>query len=222
MDMLVSVDNRIDLSTTTRVLSEQESESARNAVSRSPLSRIALLPNHNIGPDGQLRGYFFSCHASDSAAVLPMHAQMFETTAVYCVSDRSKAQHGGFDERALWLAQNTLFAHEKLRAVAAELAGLETADFSCMPTSNADDETSGRWQDARAWSPDVPLRMGVYHAFSRSHVVDRREHRVYLVITGSLRRCADALYNMWEDVKDAVTCREFMECEEVLWMRRAT
>lgn len=223
MSSTVHTDSRIDTSVAVRAVNEQELESARNTVSQSPMSRVAFLPNHNVGRDGQLQGFFFGCHADDSAAVLPMHNRMFETTAVYCVSTPGRgSKTSGFDATALKIAQNTAWADDALKRVAAYLQQKQSADFSCMPSTNLADQVNGRWCDSRAWAPDVPIRMGVYHAFSRSHLVDEREHKLFIVVTGSLRRCGDELFNMWEDAKDHITCRQFLECEEIQWMRRAT
>ena len=64
--------------------------------------------------------------------------------------------------------------------------------------------------------------MGIYHTFSRSYANDQREHRVYIVVSGALIHATEQLYNLWLDCAPHITCREFMNCEEVHWLRSAT
>jgi hypothetical protein len=73
-----------------RALTGQELDAARNCVAASQHTRLTLLPNHALNPDGELEGFVFECCADDPASVLPLTRSSFATTAVYeCMPDAS-------------------------------------------------------------------------------------------------------------------------------------
>ncbi len=49
--------------------------------------------------------------------------------------------------------------------------------------------------DSRHWTPEVPERIGVYHAYIRGFNRDVRTHRLFIVCSGGLARASDAFCN---------------------------
>jgi hypothetical protein len=49
-----------------------------------------------------------------------------------------------------------------------------------------------------------------------------REHKLFIVVSGYCRHASEELYNLWLDARDTITARQFMECAEVDWLRKAT
>ncbi len=65
--------------------------------------------------------------------------------------------------------------------------------FSCMVDDN-DDETLNDDElvftkhscDRDVWDEQVPRKVGLYHAFVRPHTKDSIEHKLFIVVSGSL------------------------------------
>jgi hypothetical protein len=54
--------------------------------------------------------------------------------------------------------------------------------------------------DSQHWTPEVPERIGVYHAYIRGFNRDVRTHRLFIVCSGGMARASDAFCNMIIDV----------------------
>jgi hypothetical protein len=50
--------------------------------------------------------------------------------------------------------------------------------------------------DSQHWTPEVPERIGVYHAYIRGFNRDVRTHRLFLVCSGGMARASDAFCNL--------------------------
>lgn len=200
-----------------RQLSGQELDAARNCVSSSPHTKLTLLPNHAMDVDGELQGFVFECCADDLASVLPLTKTSFGTTAVYeCLPDDGNAY--------LHLSANMSRSAERLLEV---VRGLETQaaeplKFDCMPDWENPMISQNNLQDQRTWREEVPCKVGVYHAFMRTAAQNTREHKLFIVVSGHCRHASEELYNLWLDARETITAKQFMECAEVDWLRKAT
>ena len=200
-----------------RPLTSQELDAARNCVSSSRHTKLTVLPNHAINLDGELEGFVFECCADDLASALPLTKASFGTTAVYeCLPD------GG--QTFLQLSANVAQNAEKLLSVVRGLEE-EPADplkFDCMPDWENSAISQHNLRDQRTWREEVPAKVGVYHAFMRTAAQNTREHKIFIVVSGHCRHASEELYNLWLDARETITAKQFMECAEVDWLRKAT
>jgi hypothetical protein len=54
--------------------------------------------------------------------------------------------------------------------------------------------------DSQDWTPELPERIGIYHAYIRGFNRDVRTHRLFIVCSGGLVRASDAFCNLAIDV----------------------
>ncbi len=214
---------RLDMQFAGRALTEQELEACCNCLRHSQHTRMSVLPNHHIDELGNMHGFLFTCSPEDTANVLPMTPHMFSTTAVYEV----KGRHGAnFNRDAMRVIGDMASGRQALRDVLAEIRSDECAEaqFDCIgePVEVTEGYAPANIEDQRGWAESVPAKMGLYHAFSRSYANDQREHRLFIVVTGCLVQAAERLYNLWLDTGAQIKCRDFVESEEVSWLRHAT
>ena len=77
------------------------------------------------------------------------------------------------------------------------------ASLDCVP-ENASAVTQGGvvqaqgllTVDSQHWTPEVPERIGLYHAYIRGFNRDVRTHRLFIVCSGGMARASDAFCNM--------------------------
>jgi hypothetical protein len=50
--------------------------------------------------------------------------------------------------------------------------------------------------DSQHWTPELPDRIGVYHAYIRGFNRDVRTHRLFIVCSGGMARASDAFCNL--------------------------
>lgn len=199
-----------------RQLTSQELDAARNCVSASQHTKLTLLPNHAINPEGELEGFVFECCADDPASVLPLTKSSFATTAVYeCLPDAATF---------LELSSDAPAAAKKLLEVMQSLEAEtdEPLKFDCMPDWDNLSLSRQQIKDQRPWRESVPAKIGVYHAFMRTTAQNMREHKMFIVVSGHCRHASEELYNLWLDARESITAQQFMECAEVDWLRKAT
>lgn len=214
---------RLDSQYAGRSVNEQELEACYNCLRQSQHTHLRLMPNHHVDEKGSLQGFLFTCSPADKASVLPIGQRMFSTTAVYEVKGE----------------RNTSFNSDAMRIISAQAASKSTlmdivhdmrtnpcqpALFDCIGELDVSDEgyTQPKIEDQRAWAESLPAKMGIYHTFSRSYANDQREHRVFIVVSGTLVEASEQLYNLWLDCASELTCQEFVESEEARWLRTAT
>ena len=54
--------------------------------------------------------------------------------------------------------------------------------------------------DSQHWTPELPDRIGIYHAYIRGFNRDVRTHRLFIVCSGGMARASDAFCNLVIDV----------------------
>lgn len=215
----------VDLSfSQTRTLTRQQQDAAQNCVAVSKHSKITLLPNHGLTAEGELEGFSFQCSVADSAAMLPISKSTFGMTAIYeCLMSPQQAA-GLSPTPYLQLVSDMQQSTAKLQEVVSDLQNspLEPLKLDCMPDWENLHQSMHNVRDQREWVENVPGKIGLYHCFMRTNAQNRREHKVFIVISGHCAHASEELYNLWLDARDSISAREFMECAEISWLRQST
>jgi len=219
---------RVNASTATFALSELERDAVEAVVAGSQQTHVRLLPNVHMNEELELAGFHFTCSASDLARVMPVPKTLFSCTAMYEVRS---ADDLSFNALVLRLLCEKGAGREALTAVVTRLRAAQCASapgFDCI----AEEEEEGAHgvlaflahhrSDGRVWAEQLPEKVGVYHAFVRKNTKDVIEHKLYIVVSGSLPFADDEMYRLWQDACTSTTCAQFVEAEETQWLRAAT
>lgn len=215
--------SRLDLSAGHTTLNKEERDACANVLNTSQHVTMKVMPNHSIDSDGELRGYMFLSHVDDMASVLPINKRMFDMISLYeCGSDGDHDHI--FHSDALRIINQTSKYQKILGEYMLELKNttIAQANFDCIHDNIDASRFTKNHPDQRVWSESVPSRCGIFHAFSRSNTKDRREHKLFIVVSGCLHHACEALQNFWHDCKDQYKCKDVIESEEMVWLRAAT
>ena len=214
-------------------MSRQEEECCVNAVSSSPHTKIVPMPNHGLNKEGELQGFMFMAHVDDKASVLPINNRMCDSTSIY--ECRMKTKHGSpFNQDILKIVNNI----EKYRQALQEFvdviraSDIQTANFDCIPDRKSDlneleseeavELSFAQEGDAREWSVTTPRKVGLHHAYCNTGDIAYREHKLFIVVSGSLTQACESLHNLWLDTKNDISCLDFVNSEELNWLRHTT
>ena len=81
------------------------------------------------------------------------------------------------------------------------------ATLDCVPENASSITQHGTVQatglltvDSQHWTPELPERIGLYHAYIRGFNRDIRTHRLFIVCSGGMARASDLFCNMAIDV----------------------
>lgn len=99
---------------------------------------------------------------------------------------------------------------------------IEHLKLGCMPDWDATTDSQYTFKDQRVWRENTPAKIGVYHCFMRTTAQNRREHKLFIVVSGHCRHASEELHNMWLDARHDITAGQFMQCAELDWLRKAT
>lgn len=97
------------------------------------------------------------------------------------------------------------------------------ATLNCIPenASTGTMQSMGlRSADSQHWTPELPDRIGIYHAYIRGYNRDVRTHKLFICCSGGLTRASDAFCNVVIDVGQHWTAQEVCDSEEVWWLRK--
>lgn len=217
-------EHRVDLRHAHNPCTSAEIDSCNSAVRGSMHTNIKVLPNHHIGADAELHGYYFSCSPADPASVLPLDRRMFDMMSMYECVDEEEEQ--AFSPCALKIVNELEHYKQMLSTYAQELRDnpMMPARFDCIADQNVfvGGVSSYDSMDSREWKPELPATMGVYHTFTRSSSKTTRKHKLFVVISGPLTQAAEELHNLWQDSAAHMSCQDFLQCEELNWLRSAT
>ena len=72
------------------------------------------------------------------------------------------------------------------------------------------------------WDEQVPRKLGLYHAFVRPHTKDSIEHKLFIVVSGSLQFLDEEFHRLCQDCNTFTTCEQLLESKELQWFRSAT
>ena len=210
-------------------LSDLERQACESVMKASQHTHLHLLPNHHINEHLELAGFHFSCSAADSAAILPIPNKLFACTCMYEVHTASTAV---FNPHVLRLLCDLPRYNSLLHALVGELGATDCSQapaFECMPDEGESAPVEGVLSfhihdrcDQRAWNDQLPAKVGIYHAFVRPHTKDSIEHKLFIVVSGSLAFADDELLRLWQDTSATTTCAQFATAEETRWLREAT
>ena len=203
---------------------------AENYRGRSPCLRdvgVYVAPNHNMCADGEYRGFRLTLASDILARAMPMTRSMFHghTCAEIDVAAAEAVCMRLLCTPVAELRATMLSFCAKVHSAS---QGREPS-LACVP-SNATSPLSGasmllyaprskNVRDSRAWCPELPSRIGIYHAYSRDARNGKRIHRLFVICSGGCVRAGDELYNLMVDVGGDVSVAEFCSSEEAWWLR---
>ena len=125
------------------------------------------------------------------ANVLTVTNNLFDCIVTYEVVNQVNTN---FNEKVLHILLNMEEYKTKLATLMTELKTNTTnvPTFSCMVDD--DDETLKEDElvfvkhscDCQVWDEQAPKKVGLYHDFVRPHTKDSIEHKLFIVVSGSL------------------------------------
>lgn len=220
---------RVDVSTATFRLSALERESVEAMIEASQQTHVKLLPNHHMNEELELAGFHFTCNGADPARVMPVPKTLFACTAMYEVRSNDDSS---FNALVLRLIGDPEAGRAALQGVISRLRASECGaapGFDCISDDDECEAIEGVMSflahdrsDRRVWAEQVPGKVGLYHAFVRKSTKDRIEHKLFVVVSGSLPFVDDEMYRLWQDSCASSTCAQFVCAEETQWLRAAT
>lgn len=159
-------------------------------------ARLTVMPTHHINSLGDLIGFRFDCAPYLPGSSLPLVRTMFHGhTLVEC-----QAKESDILRLMSHPEENQQCMKRFLQDVEAECV---PATLDCVPENASALTSSGqvhaqglRSVDSRRWTPEVPERIGIYHAYIRSYNRDARTHKLFISVTGGLSRASDAFCNL--------------------------
>ena len=209
-------------------LTDNERGACDAALHLSQHTKIELLPNVYINKKMELSGFHFDDVGCDMANVLPIPSNLFDCIVAYEVNNDS---YKSFNDKVLHILLNMEEYKQKLNALIEELKGNTTKvpSFSCMVDDN-DDEVCKEDElvfvkntcDREVWDEQLPRKVDLYHAFVRPYTKDCIEHKLFIVVSGSLPFLDEEFHRLWQDCNTFTTCEQLLESEELQWFRSAT
>ena len=184
-------------------VSVDQRATCKRLLEREKTGRLLLMPTHHVNQEGDLSGFCYRCSGSAKGSSLPISRKLFfGHTAVECLDSES---------RILELMANHATNREIMRRFLGQDRG-PAALLECIP-DNSDvmtgwglqQGTGLRTVDCKAWSPELPEVVGIYHAYLRGYTREVRTHKTYLVCTGGLDKACDEFCNMLVDLGDKWT-----------------
>jgi len=138
----------------------------------------------------------FSCHKYAKGNCLPVVRTMFHGhTLVECQADEATIMR--------LMSENEKNQGRMLEFLQRVERGCVPASLDCVPENASAITQQGVVQarglltvDSRHWTPELPERIGVYHAYIRGFNRDVRTHRLFIVCSGGMARASDAFCNM--------------------------
>lgn len=177
-------------------------------LAQEPSSRVLMMPTHHINEHGDLMGFRFACNAFATGNCLPVVRTMFHGhTLVECPD----AGEGLIMRLMSEPEENRERMAQFLQRVEAECV---PASLDCVPENASAVTQHGTIQatglltvDSQHWTPELPARIGIYHAYIRGFNRDVRTHRLFIVCSGGMARASDAFCNMVIDVGKSWTAQ---------------
>lgn len=198
-----------------------ERVTCESIISSDHKSSITLLPTHHINEFGDLVGFRYTCDKFVKANTLPISRTMFHgNTMVQCdvTEDVILGLMSAPEENK----------QKMLRFLTAVDDNQIPAVLDCVPenASVITDEgtvqaTGLRTVDSRHWTPEVPDRIGIYHAYVRGYNRDVRTHRLFIVCSGGLNKACDEFCNLVIDVGKEWSSYDVLVSEEAWWLKKA-
>lgn len=184
-------------------------------------SRILVMPTHHINDMGDMMGFRYTCNAHVAGNCLPVVRTMFHGhTLVECPL--------ASEALIMQLMSEPTRNRERMLAF---MSGVEEAcipaSLECAPENASAHTEHGTLEatglltvDSQHWTPEVPDRIGIYHAYIRGFNRDVRTHRLFIVCSGGMSRASDAFCNLVIDVGKHWSAQEVCESQETWWLRK--
>jgi hypothetical protein len=195
--------------------------------------QLRVVPTHGFTDLGEFNGFRLAVPPDHAAGSLPINREMFFGVSVAEVqTSRSEKGFGGLHSAAVQLFTDFERSRSTMRSflehVRAQSKEAE-ATLSCAPvfeeeTKNAVSAAAHhtRALDSAHWTPDEPEMIGLYHGFVKRPGQHAREHRVFVVCVGGLRRACDEFLNLALDIAQTeTTAGDLCDSEETWWLRTA-
>jgi len=201
-------------------LTKDEATTCEAMLSCDDRCRILAMPTHHVSDYHDMMGFRFDCEPFLLGSHLPLVRTMFHGhTVVECQAR---------EEFILKLMSDLPAAREKMLNF---LKGVDEscvpATLDCIPENSSSLTPSGSLSaqgllsvDSKYWSPEVPDRIGIYHAYVRGFNRDARSHRLFISCSGGLSRASDAFCNLVIDAGRHWTAEDVCESEEAWWLRK--
>jgi len=209
-------------------LTDQERGACDAALQLSQHTKIELLPNVHINERMELSGFHFEAAGCDMANVLPIPTNLFDCIVAYEVLNETNMN---FNNTVLHILQNIDEYKTKLDTLMKELMANTTniPAFHSMPDDNEDEALNDdelvfckHVCDRQVWDDQTPNKVGLYHAFVRPHTKDSIDHKLFIIVSGSLKFLDEEFHRLWQDCNTFTTCEQLLESEELQWFRSAT
>jgi hypothetical protein len=203
-------------------VTQDEAATCSAILDQEPTARMLLMPTHHISTQGDMMGFRYECSAHRTGDALPVHRTMFSGhTATECQDDEAAIMR---------LLSDPEGNRRRMAEFVQELKdAYKPAELSCIPDNATVSTGAGLVQatdlrsvDCRAWHPEVPDTIGLYHAYIRGYNRDVRSHRLFIVCSGGCAKAADQFFNLVIDVGREWTAGEIADSEEAWWLRRAS
>lgn len=229
--------SQIRLSKDIHPLNPDECDVYTSLVEACKDSFISAMPNHHINSIGEIEGFRFTCGMQELSHCIPFGRRMFHrTTMVECEAKKLDAYGKAHEsERVLRLLLQQNELKNKLvkivQAIHHESIGNE-ASFDCMPDHSdvigeemhmnkvINNYHIRKSADCRAWSPELPSFVGIYHAYVRGFNKDERMHKLFLVTSGGCNAICDQYYNLTVDVRYDMTIKDVFNSDETWYLRK--
>jgi hypothetical protein len=217
-------------------LSADEAQTVDAVIAADPNCDIVLAPTHHVDAEGMFHGFRVAYPPRTAGVLLPINREMFFG---HTVVEVGAAGDAAVNPDVMRLAGDPA----RCRALMAEfLAETEAAatghepGLHCVPCNvqawdsaheggvaatrlhNAEDRAT----DSAPWQPELPARIGVYHAFVRGFSKDVREHKIFLAVSGGCTLAAESYYNLLLDLGTNSDVDEICDAEETFWLRQAS
>ena len=209
-------------------LTDNERGACEAALHLSQHTKIELLPNVHINAKSELAGFHFEAAGCDMAQVLPIPTDLFNCHVAYEILSETSSN---FNDKVIDVLLNMQAYKDKLAALMAELQANTTnvPSFACMQDDN-DEEALNPDElvfcrhvcDRQVWDDQPPTNVGLFHAFIRPNTKDVIEHRLFLVLSGSLPFIDGEFHRLWQDTNGYTSCQQLIESEEIQYLRAAT
>lgn len=184
-------------------------------------SHVMVMPTHHINEIGHFMGFRYSCPLFAQASTLPLNRNMFHgTMMVQCDIPDDKIL-----QLMLKKTENKALMQEFLQEMDQNCI---PATLDCIPENSSALTKSGTVQstglrsvDSKHWTPEVPDRIGLYHAYIKGYNRDVRTHRLFIICTSGTYKACDEFCNLVIDVGSQWTVNDVMTSEEAWWLKRA-
>jgi hypothetical protein len=202
-------------------LSADEEETIDAVLGTDANCDVVVTPNHHVDADGVLHGFRVAYPPHTAEVVLPVSREMFFGHTIVEAGTSSAALHADVMRLAGDPARSVALMRELLAEIDAAAKGHE-AGLQCMPRNvqafdaarpSAALNAEGRATDSAPWQPELPVRLGVYHAFVRGFSKDVREHKLFIGVTGGCTLAAESYYNLLLDLGRDTDVEEVADAE---------